>query len=677
MRLFVESGKQWKFLINSEIERANLKRPFKLKKKIYLPLFCGFDIETTKSGELSFMYIWQMSIKRADSEPLIIRGRTWAAFENVVEFINKTIERQRKNIIVFIANIGYEFQFMRKHFEISNFFAIKSRKPAMFNIGRIEFRDALLISGRSLAHLAKNYTKTQKLTGDLDYTILRNSQTPLTEQELAYCDNDVIILSEYAEYLYNEYILKQGYLPLTKTGILRNEVKGGISKMWKQKIINDFLPDKDTYNYFFRYLFRGGFVHANIKYVGNVVENVGGADFTSSYPFVMLSENFPMSKPVKCSPENVLSNIKRGRHCCFIVKFDNIHQTTNHSVESESKAINVIAPIFDNGRLMCAKSLTVFLTEVDYKIYQMFYTWDNMEILKAWVFDSAPLPDYLIEPLKFYYQQKQELKRAGKQNTVEYAIAKEMVNSAYGMTVTRLNFTEYGYNNDEWTEDENAKSYQQMRNEQFLNCMWGIYVTAYARYNLLKCVHKIADKVIYCDTDSIYYVKSPECFKMVKEYNNSVDRIFPTEKGGYLDGIGKFDDLGEIAKFKTLGAKRYIKTMKNGEFEQTIAGLPKGILKKYCDSKHIDVYEYFNNYMYVPELFNFADNTIFNKLRSKYIDDETSAEIIDNFGNTEIMHELSSVTLLNTDFTLTLSQYYLLMLNSIKDYEEGKQREIH
>ena len=81
--------------------------------------------------------------------------------------------------------------------------------------------------------------------------------------------------------------------------------------------------------------------------------------------------------------------------------------------------------------------------------------------------------------------------------------------------------------------------------------------------------------------------------------------------------------------------------------------------------------------MYVPELFNFADDTVFNKLRSKYIDDETAAEITDNFGNTEIMHEMSSVTLLNTDFTLTLSKYYLLMLNSIKDYEEGKQREIH
>ena len=45
--------------------------------------------------------------------------------------------------------------------------------------------------------------------------------------------------------------------------------------------------------------FAGGYTHANSYYVNKKLENVSSIDFTSSYPFVMVSEKFPMSKPRK------------------------------------------------------------------------------------------------------------------------------------------------------------------------------------------------------------------------------------------------------------------------------------------------------------------------------------------------------------------------------------------
>lgn len=662
----------FRFYVTNEIRLAASK-PFIVKKKKYIPLFMGFDIETTKtSTDHSYMWCWSYSLKLEGCETITIIGRTWDLFETLIRCINERLKICRSRALVGVANLGFEFQFICRRFEITDFFAMERRRPVKFSIDRLEFFDVLLISGRNLDHLAKNYTQTKKLVGDLDYTEQRNSLTPFKDNEKQYVINDTVIVSEYLEFLYKKYWIT-GFIPLTKTGILRNEIKAAIPKEWKKKIFRTYLKSRQQYEYFFKHLFRGGFTHANALYTGLLLENVNGADFTSSYPYVMLSEKFPMSEPREIEPDKWLDYMESEHlQACAVLRFVNICAKTTHSVESEHKCIHVENPIVDNGRIAKADEMVVFLTELDYKIYKMFYEWDEVECWKCYAFKSDYLPKWFTDVIKKYYTQKNQLKKAGLSRTAEYSVAKEMVNSSYGLTVTRLNFTEYKWNGETWTEESTSKPYKQLIAKENLNPMWGIYVTAYARYNLLSVVAELGKDAIYCDTDSVYFKDSKKNRKIIEKYNKAVDLKEKCKewKGTDLEGLGKFDPLGIAVKFKTLGAKRYLKQLEDGTIEQTVAGIPKGLLVKYCEKRGLDPFEYFQRDMYVPEVFD----DIQNKLRSKYDDTDTCEEVIDAYGNSEIMSEKSSITLIPVDFTMTMSEFYMQLVHEIQSVRKGRKR---
>lgn len=289
---------------------ATVTKPSKKKPATY-EIVTSFDIETTsyeQQGEqMSFMYIWQFAI-----EDYVIYGRTW---EEYFEFINHLLKigdiSSQKQLIIWVHNLSFEFQFIRKMIEWDKVFATDERK-VIYGITKNGFvyRDSYILAGYSLNLVAKNLHnhKIKKLVGYLDYDKTRTPQTKMSEKELDYASNDVVIVVDYIHEQIDEYgsITK---IPLTNTGRVRKFTRDYVYYNHKKdhrntggkyaryrRLMNILTIDPGTYKQAKR-AFQGGFTHANAHKQGKVIDNVSSFDFTSSYPTVMVSEKFPMSRP--------------------------------------------------------------------------------------------------------------------------------------------------------------------------------------------------------------------------------------------------------------------------------------------------------------------------------------------------------------------------------------------
>ena len=398
--------------------------------KRYLEIYSGFDIETTTTeSHHGFMYHWQLSLNH-----IVIFGTRWYEFTQIIEKLKKDLHlRKNTRIIIWIANLSFEFSFMARHLNITRIFAKEQRQPIICEVDEcIEFRDCLQITGGSLKSLAEDFCTTQKMSGDLDFSIMRNYEDGkhLNEKEEKYCENDVVILSEFSKYIFDQYIKKEKYVPLTKTGLLRKAVKDGVTYDIKQ-VVTSCYPERELYDVMMQYVFRGGFVHANIMHVDEKITGLTGIDITSSYPARMNQSYFPVSEFIKRNPDDFGQYIYT--HCCILkIVFFGLRSTTPHSIESKSKCVDLVGAIIDNGRISSCTRCEVWLTELDLNSYADYYTWTSYEVKELYTAVRGPLPDYLMKPINDAYIKKAQLKKGGESNTPEYAIAKAFVNSGYG-----------------------------------------------------------------------------------------------------------------------------------------------------------------------------------------------------------------------------------------------------
>lgn len=676
------------------------------KKKTYINIECGFDIETTSTyiqdEKVAFMYEWTFGIK---DKNFICYGRTWEQFIELCEKLQRYFELGEDRIlVVYIHNMSFEFQFMRKHFDWLNVFSVDERKPikALCTYG-IEFRDSYILSGYSLQKTAENLQShtVKKLVGDLDYSLIRTSDTELSVQELSYCENDVLIILYYINEQINQYgdITK---IPLTNTSRVRQYVRNNCyhsstnhrkeskRKFYKyREIMNDLQLTKDEYIILKR-AFQGGFTHANPQHSGKLLENVSSIDFTSSYPAVMLSEKFPMSKGMKTTVEEIKNMFPYSdkpfeelckKYCVvFDVEFTNIQSKIQfENYISESKCSTLENPIVNNGRVYSADRLVTTITDIDYNIIKQCYQWENMGIRNVYRYCRGYLPKDIILSILKLYEDKTTLKGVeGKE--VEYLNSKGMLNSVYGMSVTDIVRDEITYS-DDWGSspaniDEQIETYNKSYS-RFLYYPWGVWVTAYARRNLWLGIINIKDDYVYSDTDSIKMLNYEKHKPFVEWYDNIIidklnkmcdfyridkNKLQPETIKGVKKMIGVWDYEGTYTHFKTLGAKRYLVEESDNSLHLTVAGLAKknGIeyMIEKCDNDNMKVFEMFNDDLYIP-----AERT--GKMTHTYIDTENEFTILDYQGHETHVITKSGVHLENCDFTLSISKQYsqfLLMI---------------
>lgn len=658
--------------------------------------------KTTKMEKCSTMYVWQFGING-----YCIMGRTWDEFIMMMKQTSLILHLcDKRKMVVYVHNLSYEFQFIRTLFEWCKVFSIDLRKPiyALTKEG-IEFRCSYLLSGYSLAKLGEQLHRYEckKMVGDLDYSLLRHTCTPLTKQETDYCINDIKVVMCYIQELIEQYgaITR---LPLTKTGFVRKycrslclrttDDEGKKKPNWRyiDTIKGLRITGLDEFSILQR-AFSGGFTHANAKYADMVINDVDSYDFTSSYPYVMVSEKFPMSTGVKIPVKSWKQfDFLTSKYCCvFDIEFTNIFATSeNENPISISKCIVHENAVENNGRVVCATRLVMSITEIDYKVFSQFYRWKNARIGEMWCYRKEYLPTEFIEAILGLYEKKTTLKGV-KGKEVEYLNSKEMLNSCYGMCVTNPLRDEIIYVNNDWDmlhltgakQLEMLQTYNDSKN-RFLFYPWGIYVTAYARRNLFTGISECNDDYIYSDTDSVKIKNGDSHKDYFKQYNELVgyklrtackhhgipfEKIEPKTIKGVNKPLGVWDYEGRYKRFKTLGAKRYMIEEENAlcvngvnyNFSLTCSGVNKKCAIPYMLETfgENNVFEGFTNYLDIPP-------SATGKNIHTYIDYEQTGTLTDYRGVTGGYNTPTGVHLEPTGYTLSLSVMYINYLLGIK-----------
>ena len=569
--MYVRTADTFKY---EKLHLSELKR--KRKKIKYVDCVAAFDIETTNIDKYdqALMYIWQFQL----GDKWTIYGRSWQEFKDFKQRLEAVLPEDCF-LVVYVHNLSFEWQYIKSIIDIDDVFAMSDRKILRVRSGRFEFRCSYIHSNMSLdKYLQTMNVKNKKVKG-FDYKKKRYPWTRLTKEELRYCFNDVRGLVQAVTYEMQKDGDDLYTIPLTATGYSRRLAKEAIGGYIRY--IKPMLPDLECFQAL-RRAFRGGNTHAN-RWNANIVLDsiremmpIMSYDISSSYPAVMLTERFPR-KLERTDPALFDEMYMHGKACLIHIYMEDVRLKDERwgcPYIPTAKCEHLHGSEADNGRVLKADALDMFITEVDFRIIMQEYDF-KYDILDLWTGTLSPLPDRFRELLFKTYQEKTALKGV---DDYLYSKKKNLFNSYYGMTVQNPCKPNYHFNgtimelNDETMEDL-IEDYQR---SGWLPYQWGVWVTAYAREKLEAGLRAIPmDSFIYADTDSIKCIGNYD--REFEELNRRYIRedLSALDSKGNRHYIGIFEKDNEYLRFKTMGAKKYAYEDLNGDLHITISGVNK------------------------------------------------------------------------------------------------------
>lgn len=662
----------------------------------------SFDTETSSfyddyGDKVAVCYIWMFGI--GDT---IVYGRELDEFQELVNKLEDFLAYKDKKLIVYVHNLKFDFHFIHKYFKWDNVFLRKAREPLYARYHRIEFRDSLVLAGgRSLAKISSELRRDiHKAAGDMDYDKIRFSETPLTDKEMHYCEMDIRALNEYIrEKIEDEGSIKK--IPYTNTGYVRRYVKEACFKKRAQylSLVDNLTLTPDCYIQA-EQAFTGGAVGGNKKYIAKLMRNVHSYDIKSSYPYVMCTKYFPMSffRPVSCHRGNytfdkIPDNIKEylSKYCCLFEfeAYDVVATNSNFNCLSISKCQEIAGYREYSNHVVSAFYIKCQMTELDFDMFCKYYSFSECHFDRFRIAERGYLPEAIIKSVLKFFNDKTTLDGI-KERKADYMIAKNMLNSVYGMMVERIVRQVIKYINDKGIVKLNPDYVDQIikynnKYDRFLFYPWGVWVTAHARYRLFDAILSVGDDFVYCDTDSVKYIGNhdeyfnrinstieKEMYRLAECLRLSPDYVIPTTPKGKKACLGVWSYEGTYNKFKTLGAKRYMIEYDNGEQELTVAGSNKKrtfeYIKKIAKENNSNVFDKFDFNLVIPEEYS-------GRTTSTYIDEEKYGWATDYLGNRCYYHTLSGIHIEKSSYTFSETES---MKNAIEwllydaEYEESQ-----
>lgn len=695
---------------------------------------------------VGLMYVWQFGVEEDDQHESVYMGRTWDELGDFLERLSGEIysnvphSKRVKEITanVYIHNQGFEFQWLRNlldRFEVKDVFARSVRKPIRTKIliGNVTFilHCTHVLMNMSLDKWCKTEDLPVKKLKEPKgfYDPIRTPNTPLTEEEIAYCMNDVLSVIEGMR-KHRAAFKTLDNIPMTQTGFVRRQCERhiGADRKWSKNCIY-IQSNMEKWQYDdLEQLFAGGWTHANMHYAEKTVRNVIMRDFASSYPAVMCSRTFPTGEWEECTEADrvLYASIdinSRPYHYYVDVEFFGVVCRMQNTFWSASKitetdrwkitddygnTINDAAIIRDNGKILVAQRVRMTMTDLDFERFCRVYDYEDMVVHRCYKSEATYLPESFIRVILKRYGEKTSFKGLDDKAT-EYAAAKQFVNSIYGCAVMRILSDRVEYH-DEWASyeptledwakycsklvklDENGRGWKVWTMYQI-----GCWVTAWARSNLWDAIEAMDERIVYGDTDSVKGVFNEHDMRWFDEYNKHIielgnkvadyysiprDMWAPKTVKGEPKPLGVFADDGYALEFKTLGAKRYceaelVPANKVGKKDKILYYTDMKDTLGIADGHYAAVLkvtvaglpkEAGVNKIDSVDSFSdglFWDATESGKLTSRYIDNQSVVDWIDRDGNKYISTEQFALVLTPTSFEMGLACEYRDLLDSM------------
>lgn len=585
----------------------------------YNDVIIMLDTETSKSqhnpydekGKIipvyNYVVAWSLSIRSCHHNIVTLYGSNP---QEIVDCVDKLKEAMRGiETYIYIHNMSYDWQFLYKFF-VSSYGSpqkqlnTKSHYPVSirFNNG-IVLKDSLILAQRSLEKWANDLNvEHKKAVGCWDYNKIRNQSDVLSDDELKYIECDTLAGVECIDATMQALRKNISSIPLTATGIPREGVrKAGTGRA--KEIFNKLVLTLDQQEKM-EQVYHGGYTHANRHFIDTKLDEyslkelfpeceplVKAADFSSSYPFCALAFKYPMEKFMKipnCSIEEILQSCDQYAYTFKLLatgvrlKNDFIPMPSLQF----SKCTHTVNAVCDNGRILCADYIEIYLCDPDLEVIAKHYDFKKSLCIEVEFAMKDYLPRYITDYIYQCYTEKTMLKGA---DPVQYSIAKAKVNSIYGMMVQKPVKPEIiqDYQTGDYTEDESFNKEEQYikyceNRNKILNYQHGTYITAYAFRNLFE-LGECFDYWLYSDTDSCYGVGlhqdklnayNEKCKKLL--IDNGYGAVLHNNREYWL-GIAEHDPVEDVyTEFKFMGAKRYCYRSKHtGKLKITVAGVPK------------------------------------------------------------------------------------------------------
>ena len=507
-----------------------------------------------------------------------------------------------------IGKLGYEqaIDFANENRTIGSFRSVKDMKNNTFRYSIsdkgqwyniimktgdkiIEIRDSYKLLPMSLERIGNSFkTKHRKL--NISYTGFRYSGCIITDQEKEYIKNDVLVIKEALEIMFND-----GHNKLTIGSCCLAEFKNCYDKLEYNYLfpklekypINKEIYGSDNADEYIRHSYRGGWVHVVGGMNGKVVGKGCTHDVNSLYPSVMHSESgniYPYGLPTFWSGPDIPSIITKEHHYYFIriktrfylkdgylpflqIKGNPLYKGSINLESSDyvdKKTGERYTHYRDINNNIQSTQVILTLTQTDYKLFLEHYNVTDFEILDGCYFQAE----------KGFFDEYIDKYKAIKVKSTGgiREIAKLFLNNLYGKMASSADSSF----KVAMLDDEGIVKYYTIEenNKETGYIAIGSAITSYAknftiRAGQLNYHGKDKPGFIYADTDSIHCNIPPSEIKGVRvhptDFNawkceSEWDTAIFTRSKTYIEHITK-NDKGE--------------KLENPYYDVKCAGMPK------------------------------------------------------------------------------------------------------